>query len=170
MLIATPRRLEQLGIDLGAQWRRDDNAAPRRAGVRAVFVWGDHEAAASGEEPGFLSAKDLAARMQVSVQTVYQREDALEFFAVVPPARKRGRKYPAFLLDARLDRGRLKELIELFALHQSQGVNMNDLLNFLQATRDELGGSTALESLLARADDRELVLNLAQEEIHRISQ
>lgn len=170
MLIATPKRLEQLGINLGAQWRRDDAVLPS-AGVHAVFVWNDVPQDPD-DDSGFLSAKELAARMQVTVQAVYQREDAREFFAVVPPARKRGRKYPAFLLEPRLDRERLKELIELFARHESQGVNMNDLLNFLQATRGELNGRTALESLLGRAEagERELVSNLAKEEIHRISQ
>jgi hypothetical protein len=172
MLIATPKRLEQFGIDLGAHWRRDDHMLPA-AGARAVFVWdGEPDVVAANDEASFLSAKELAKRMQVTVQSVYQREEAHEFFAVVPPARKRGRMYPAFLLDSKLDRARLKELIELFASYHADGVTTNDLLNFLQATRDELGARTALESLLSRADDdeRELVVNLAQEEIHRISQ
>lgn len=172
MLIATPSRLKQFGIDLGALCRRSDHVPPA-IGARAVYVWNDDaQLVPRKDDVGFLSANELAMRMQVTVQAIYQKENAHEFFAVVPPARKRGRKYPTFLLDPKLDRMRMKELIELFARHVDEGVTMNDLLNFLNAVRNELDGRAAKESLLSRAsaDERELVLSLAQEEIHQISQ
>lgn len=171
MVIAPKQRLEQFGIDLGAQWRREDGAVA--GGARPVYVWRGPEASAN-DDFELLETKDFAARMQTSVQNIYQLEDAQRFFSVRPPGRTKGRKFPSFLLDPRLDKDRLKDLVRLFAEAAGDGITMNDLLNFLRASRDELGGRTVMDSLLActaaSAEEHQIILNMALEELARVSQ
>lgn len=171
MVIAPKQRFEQLGIDLGAQWRREDGTA---AGAgRPVFVWRGPEAGAN-DDLELLETKDFAARMQTSVQNIYQLEEAQKFFSVRPPGRTKGRKFPSFLLDPRLDKDRLRDLVRLFADAAGDGITMNDLLNFLRASQDRLGGRTVLESLLGRLrssdGEHQIILNTALEELARVSQ
>ncbi|MDP2322650.1 MAG: hypothetical protein Q8N51_01295, partial [Gammaproteobacteria bacterium] len=129
----------------------------------------------ASKDDGLLSADELAKRMKCTPQAVYHREQALQFFSVIPPGRKKGRKYPEFQLDPRLDDQALKRLIILFKRAEHMGVTSNDLWNFLRTLQTALQGNTAVNALLGlgtgatQADGGDVIFELAQEEIATIS-
>lgn len=181
MLIATQDQFNAAGVQL-CQWQPVPAAlAARYVGFAPgnIFVHRDlilqNGSTKASEDDGLLSADEVAKRMKCTPQAVYHREQASQFFSVIPPGRKKGRKYPEFQLDPRLDDKALKRLIVLFKQAEPLGVTSNDLWNFLRTLQTALQGNTALNALLGlgtgatQADGGDMIFELAEEEIATIS-
>src|SRR4051812_17386279 len=109
VLVTTRAHLEKAGIDM-----RTLHAAGRQIqlGIGALTagqlylhsnVAHPQGAVKSSEIASLLTAEELALRMDCTARAVYQREQAGELFSVLPPARVKGRRFPAFQLQSRLD-------------------------------------------------------------------
>jgi hypothetical protein len=183
VLIATLNQLAAAGMEL-AKWQpATAELAQQFAGCAARNVFVHRELAAPApslrgkpaEADALLNAEDFAKRMECSPQAVYHREQARQFFSVIPPGRTKGRKYPAFQLDRRLDRSSLHKLIVLFKEAETMGITTNDLWNFLRTIQSALQGNTVLNALLgvgqgaSKQDDGQMIFELAEEEITVIS-
>lgn len=95
-----------------------------------------------------LSAQEMADLMECSVPVIYQREAANEFFSALAPGRRNGKRFPAFLIDAKLDRPLMKRIIEAY---KAARVGTTLLWSFLRAPQNEFGGRTAVQMLLGGA-------------------
>jgi hypothetical protein len=106
---------------------------------------------------GLLSIQEFSSRLQVSDQTVRNREDQGEFFSVLAPARKRGREYPAFQL---LDGVRGEPLKQTIAELKDLGGAAK--FQFFTTPNDLLGGLTPIRLLVKEqipsGSDRAVVL------------
>ena len=114
-------------------------AKPDRARAGAVAAQAPHD------DYALLTADEMASRMSCTPPTVYERESSDDFFAVIPPGRVRGRKYPAFQLNHKVDRSLLKDVIQLY---KKRGASLNNLWTFLRTSQGPLGGSSFLNVLV----------------------
>lgn len=122
-----------------------------------------------------LEAKDFAARLDATDQTVYNWEKAGRLISVLPPGRVRSRRYPAFQLSPRLNRP-LHELA--IAMYRSHEQDMTLYWDFLRSRHKDFGGSTGVDFLLNRvaepslldleeSDLNDLFLSMAEEDMSR---
>jgi hypothetical protein len=122
-----------------------------------------------------LEAKDFAARLDATDQTVYNWEKAGRLISVLPPGRVRSRRYPAFQLSKRLNRP-LHELA--IAMYRSHEQDTTLYWDFLRSRHQDFGGSTGVDFLLNRvaepglvdleeSDRNDLFLSLAEEDMSR---
>ncbi|MGH8856847.1 MAG: hypothetical protein ACREXG_02275 [Polaromonas sp.] len=121
-----------------------------------------------------LTAAQVAERMHCTTAVVYDREKNGEFFALLPPARINGRRYPAFQLHERLDRHLLTKIIQEF---RKARVSTNQLWGFLRTVQKEFGDKTAVDILLGASSPAldglsvsqraEAVMDIANEELSR---
>jgi hypothetical protein len=122
-----------------------------------------------------LEAKDYAARLDATDQTVYNWEKAGRLISVLPPGRVRSRRYPAFQLSPRLNRP-LHELA--IAMYRSHEQDMTLYWDFLRSRHKDFGGSTGVDFLLNRvaepglldleeSDLNDLFLSVAEEDMSR---
>jgi hypothetical protein len=122
-----------------------------------------------------LEAKDFAARLDATDQTVYNWEKAGRLISVLPPGRVRSRRYPAFQLSKRLNRP-LHELA--IAMYRSHEQDMTLYWDFLRSRHKDFGGSTGVDFLLNRvaepglvdleeSDLNDLFLSMAEEDMSR---
>ncbi|MDP3347773.1 MAG: hypothetical protein Q8S92_02110, partial [Hydrogenophaga sp.] len=120
-------------------------------------------------------AKDYAARLDATDQTVYNWEKAGRLISVLPPGRVRSRRYPAFQLSPRLNRP-LHELA--IAMYRSHEQDMTLYWDFLRSRHKDFGGSTGVDFLLNRVADpglldleesdlNDLFLSMAEEDMSR---
>jgi len=117
-----------------------------------------------------LSTAELAALMQCTTTVVYEREKAGELFAILPPGRKAGRRYPAFQVDEQLDHELFKHVLQVF---RSRGATNHQLWTFLRSANTEFDGRTPVDALLGEAlapDERdEAIMDVVLEELSRIT-
>jgi hypothetical protein len=122
-----------------------------------------------------LDAKEFAARLDATDQTVYNMEKAGRLISVLPPSRVRNRRYPAFQLNPRLNRT-LHELA--IAMYRSHEQDMTLYWDFLRTRHQDFGGSTGVDFLLNRVaepgfvdleqgDLNDLFLSIAEEDMSR---
>lgn len=122
-----------------------------------------------------LSAQEMAALMECSVPVIYQRETAGEFFSALAPGRKNGKRFPAFLVDDKLDRQLMKRVIEAY---REAGVGTTLLWSFLRAPQNEFAGQTAVQMLLggyapayegmSRDERADAIMDVVDEELSRV--
>ena len=122
-----------------------------------------------------LEAKDFAARLGATDQTVYNWEKAGRLISVLPPGRVRSRRYPAFQLSARLNRPLHALAIAMYRSHEQ---DMTLYWDFLRTRHKDFGGSTGVDFLLNRfaepglvdleeSDLNDLFLSMAEEDMSR---
>jgi hypothetical protein len=122
-----------------------------------------------------LTAQEMAAQMQCSVPVIYQRESADEFFSALAPGRKNGKRFPAFLLNDKLDRSLMKRVIQAY---KEASVGTTLMWSFLRAPQNEFGGLTAVQMLLggsapayanmSRDERAEAIMDVVDEELSRV--
>ncbi|WP_300650594.1 hypothetical protein [Hydrogenophaga sp.] len=122
-----------------------------------------------------LEAKDFAARLDATDQTVYNWEKAGRLISVLPPGRVRSRRYPAFQLSPRLNRPLHALAIAMYRSHEQ---DMTLYWDFLRTRHKDFGGSTGVDFLLNRvaepglvdleeSDLHDLFLSMAEEDMSR---
>lgn len=122
-----------------------------------------------------LSAQEMAELMECSVPVIYQREAAGEFFSALAPGRRNGKRFPAFLVDDKLDRPLMKRVIEAY---RQAGVGTKQLWSFLRAPQNEFAGQTTVQMLLggyapayegmSRSERADAIMDVVDEELSRV--
>jgi len=98
------------------------------------------------EDGEFLSAKQMAQALKVSVQTVRNLESNDILFSLLAPLRQRGRVYPAYLVEYALSGTANPRLLQTLERLGGEHKHL-----FLTTPRDTLAGLTPLTLWMGRA-------------------
>ncbi|MFP5474132.1 MAG: hypothetical protein ACLGJD_10845 [Gammaproteobacteria bacterium] len=163
LLAVTPALLNDLGISSRqlSAWGQvsseafdvEENVAylPAKPKTLQIFVPFAKSAGTGASLTEMLSPSAMAASMNCTTATVYDREKKGHLFSVTPPGRTNGRQFPGFQLHNRLDNALLARLI---AEYRKRDVPFGLLWEFLKSSHDALAGATGAEILVGNWPDR----------------
>lgn len=101
-----------------------------------------------------LSAKDMAARMGVSDETIRRRENSRHLFSVQNPWRHRGKRYPTFQLLTPIAGEPLRKILLALA-NDADGVPREDegtmVFRFFITPSPDIGNLTPIEALTGKS-------------------